>query len=302
MVSCELINFAAGDPDGFVSLCESRYHERVESAARKVLASGCPIVMLTGPSSTGKTTTAHRLAESAARCGKKTDVISLDDFYAGEGKYPKRADGTDDYECLEALDLVQLHRCLAELETTGECDVPQFDFVCQRPSGKIRHVDCRRGVAVIEGLHAFNPALTESLKQGSVFHIYAGLREEYCDPEGVRTIATRDVRLARRISRDCLFRGHEAAFTLELWPHVCAAENKYIRAYKGVADLVLDTSFSYEACIWDKLLAPLANTVPSGAAQASALNALCTRFSAFRPLSEALVPKNSMLREFIGQN
>lgn len=297
LVGCELINLAAADQARFVQVCEQRYHDRLDAAAHAALNSGAQIIMLTGPSAAGKTTTARKLSQRIAAAGRRSAVISLDDFFVGEGRYPKQADGSDDYECVEALDLPVLRQCLQNLAATGVCDTPVFDFLTQKPTGSTRHIDGRGGVVVIEGLHAFNPALgVDSLPKGAAIHIYAGLREEYAAPDGSRVLATRDIRLARRLTRDFLFRGHDADFTLRLWPHVCQSEDRYIKAFKSRADLVLDTSFSYEVCLWGLYTREMTATE-----YADRLQELCRRYAAFDPLPGTAVPQDSMLREFIGQ-
>lgn len=297
LVGCELINLAAADQTRFVKVCEQRYHDRLEAAALAALESGAQIVMLTGPSAAGKTTTARKLSALIAESGRRSAVISLDDFFVGEGRYPKQADGSDDYECVEALDLPVLRQCLQDLAGTGVCDTPIFDFLTQRPTGTTRHIDGRGGVVIIEGLHAFNPALgVDSLPKGTAIHVYAGLREEYAAADGSRALATRDIRLARRLTRDYLFRGHDADFTLRLWPHVCQSEDRYIKAFKSRADLVLDTSFSYEVCLWGHYTPKM-----TAHEYADRLQNLCSRFEAFEPMPGTMVPTDSMLREFIGQ-
>lgn len=297
LVGCELINLAAADQARFVQVCEQHYHDRLDAAAHAALNSGAQIIMLTGPSAAGKTTTARKLSQRIAAAGRRSAVISLDDFFVGEGRYPKQADGSDDYECVEALDLPVLRQCLQDLAATGVCDTPVFDFLTQKPTGSTRHIDGRGGVVVIEGLHAFNPALgVDSLPKGAAIHIYAGLREEYAAPDGSRVLATRDIRLARRLTRDFLFRGHDADFTLRLWPHVCQSEDRYIKAFKSRADLVLDTSFSYEVCLWGLYTREMTATE-----YADRLQELCRRYAAFDPLPGTAVPQDSMLREFIGQ-
>ena len=172
-VSRDLVALAARRPQELAALSEAHYHDQIESIADEVLAAGQRIVMLTGPSAAGKTTSAHKIADAIAARGHRSQVISLDDFYIGEGKYPKHPDGSDDYESLEALDLERLHACLKALYKTGICDAPVFDFTIQRPSGTQR-IDSRDGVVIIEGLHALNPALTEELPEDAALCLYAG--------------------------------------------------------------------------------------------------------------------------------
>lgn len=282
-----------------MQLCEDGYRRRIGTMADRILASGCRIVMLTGPSGTGKTTSARKLTEALGRHGVPAKVLSLDDFFVGEGRYPKRADGTDDYECLESLDLPVLRDCLRALHETGSCEAPVFDFITQLPSGT-QHIDSEGGVVIVEGLHALNPALTGHLPDGAVFNIYASLREEYTGPDGARFLATRDIRLARRMVRDCLFRGHGPESTLNMWPHVCEGEDRYIKVFKNRADAVLDTTHSYEVCLWDGLLAGMRSMVEPDTHYAATLHALCDKMDEFPPLPASLVPQDSMLREFIG--
>ncbi len=198
-----------------------------------------------------------------------------------------------------ALDLPVLRRCLEELYRDGVCEAPVFDFRLQRPNGS-QQIDCRDGVVIIEGLHALNPALTENLPADAVFCLYAGLREEYAGPDGSRFLATRDIRLARRVVRDYLFRGHGPSFTLGLWGHVCAGEDRFIKPYKPRADLLLDTTHTYEVCLWRNVLDSMPPDPDLTETQRRQLEALCGKFAVFPALDPALVPQNSMLREFIG--
>ncbi|HIZ61205.1 MAG TPA: nucleoside kinase [Candidatus Gemmiger avistercoris] len=299
LVSRELVELAARQPEEFAALSERHYQGRIEAIAGEILASGRRIVMLTGASAAGKTTSAHKLAEVIGANGRHSVVLSLDDFFVGEGRYPKNRDGSDDYESLHALDLPVLRRCLEELYRDGVCQAPVFDFRLQRPNGS-QQIDCRDGVVIIEGLHALNPALTENLPADAVFCLYAGLREEYAGPDGSRFLATRDIRLARRVVRDYLFRGHGPSFTLGLWGHVCAGEDRFIKPYKPRADLLLDTTHTYEVCLWRNVLDSMPPDPDLTETQRRQLEALCGKFAVFPALDPALVPQNSMLREFIG--
>lgn len=299
LVGCELIGLAASRPQPFADLCERGYQTRIETLAERLLRSGRRIVMLTGPSATGKTTSANKLAAAVQARGRACTVLSLDDFFVGEGRYPKHDDGTDDYECLESLDIPRLRDCLLRLHETGLCEAPVFDFLTQMPSGT-QTVDCRDGLVIVEGLHALNPALTEHLPDGAAFRIYASLREEYTGPDGVRCLLTREIRLARRLVRDSLFRGHSPDFTLDLWDHVCEGEDRYIKVFKNRADAILDTTHSYEVCLWGRLLEQERPRLAQGSPNAARFDALCGRLAVFPPMDPAVVPPASMLREFIG--
>lgn len=298
-VSRELVALAAAQPQALAALCEQQYQERIETIAQEILSSGRHIVMLTGASAAGKTTSAHKLAAAIQAKGRRGVVLSLDDFYAGAGRYPKNSDGSDDYESLQSLDLPVLRGCLEALHKEGVCQAPIFDFMLQQPNG-VQTIDCRDGVVIIEGLHALNPALTESLPEKAVFCLYAGLREEYAAPDGSRCLATRDIRLARRLIRDFLFRGHGASFTLGLWGHVCDGEDRYIKPFKPRADLLLDTTHTYEVCLWHKVLDGMPADPELTAAQHRQFEALRRKYLPFPVMDTNLVPEQSLLREFIG--
>ena len=175
-----------------------------------------------------------------------------------------------------------------------------FDFTNQRPNGTQR-IDARDGVVIIEGLHALHPALTEALPEAAALCLYAGLREDYADSRDARCRATRDFRLARRLVRDCLFRGHGAAFTLGLWGHVCAGEDRYITPSTPRATLQLAPTRAYAVCLWRTVLDAMPADPALTATQTRQLAALREKFAAFPALGTELVPQNSMLREFSGK-
>ena len=299
LVEVSLINTAAESAVSFVRHCEMEYEGRIHAAASEVLASGCRIVMLTGPSASGKTTTANKLAAALRGRGCPAQVVSLDNFYKNLDDYPRLPDGSKDYENVTALDMAEIHRCLAEVLAAGETLLPQFDFVTETRKAQRTRLSVPGGVCVIEGIHALNPQLTETLPAGSAYKIYAGLREEY-SYKGLRVLPTRDVRLARRMLRDCKFRGHSIEKTLGMWAGVCAGEDKFIKVFKAEADLLLDTSFSYEICLLAPFAASLAGSLPDDHPLCETLNSLAGRFALVDALDEALVPQSSMLREFLG--
>lgn len=299
LVETSLINTAAESARSFVSHCEIEYESRVYAAAGEVLASGCHVVMLTGPSASGKTTSAHKLAAALTQRGCPAQVVSLDNFYLNLNEYPRLPDGTKDYENITALDVPAIHAVLGQLLTRGSAELPLFDFATETRKAETEQIDLQGGACIVEGIHALNPMLTAPLPRDKVYKIYAGLREEYSH-KGQRVLPTRDIRLARRMVRDYKFRGHSLEKTLGMWGSVCAGEDRFIKPFKVEADLLLDTSFSYEPCLLAGQIAPLAGQLPEGDRLAETLNSLAGRFALCDPLPLDLVPADSMLREFMG--
>lgn len=301
LVDVSLVNVAAESPCRFVERCETLYENRVFSAAAEVMAAGRPVVMLAGPSASGKTTTAHKLAKALTLRGARCQVVSLDNFYLNKDKYPRLPDGSKDYENIDALDIACIKRCLDELVRQGWTELPLFDFKTESRQTETQRLDRQGGMILVEGIHALNPILTEGLMPGSAFRVYAGLREEYSDAEGMRFIKTREVRLARRMTRDVTFRGHSLEKTMRLWDRVCDGENRYIKVFKKEADLLMDTSFSYEPCVLAGQIAPLAGLLPPESPVSETLNDLAGRFSRFAQLPLEAIPASSMLQEFYAQ-
>ena len=206
LVEVDLYNVAARSPQALAQLSENSYARRVQYAAQKVRGSGAKIVMLTGPSASGKTTSAHCLAKALVQQGTPAQVVSLDNFFKGAAYYPKMPDGTLDYENLETLDLPLIKQCLRQLSETGKTELPIYDFATEQRSAEVEPIDLQGGVCIVEGIHALNPELTGLVPDDQIYRIYAGLREEYCI-DGRRVINTQDIRLCRRTLRDAAARG-----------------------------------------------------------------------------------------------
>ena len=180
LVEIDLYNVAAQNPAALAQMSEQSYRQRVEYAARKIRDSRAKIVMLTGPSASGKTTSAHKVAEALKASGTPAHVISLDNFFKGAQYYPRLPDGTLDYENPDTLDMPLIRQCLSELSTTGKTVLPIYDFATESRSSETETLDLEGGVCIVEGIHALNPELTGLVKGDDVYRIYAGLREEYC--------------------------------------------------------------------------------------------------------------------------
>ena len=299
LVEVDLYNIASRSPAELAAMSERSYQERVHYAAEKVRFSGTKIVMLTGPSASGKTTSAHKLAEELIRQGTPAHVVSLDNFFRGAEYYPRLPDGTLDYENPDTLDLPLIRQCLHELSETGRTVLPVYDFSAEKRSDETEAVDLQGGVCIVEGIHALNPELTSLVPGDEVYRIYAGLREEYCI-DGRRIINTQDIRLCRRTLRDAATRGRSPAKTLAMWDRVLDGETRYIKGFKTTADFLLDTSFTYELGLISRLLGIVRRQFELEGHNAELWDETARRFEHVAPLSLELLPANSMLQEFYG--
>ena len=297
LVEIDLLNVAARSGPQLVQVCEDSYARRLQYAAQKVRQSGAKIIMLTGPSASGKTTTAHKLAAALTEMGTPAQVISLDNFFRGSQYYPRMPDGTLDYEHPDTLDMPLIRQCLQELSQTDKTVLPIYDFVREERSEQTEAIDLAGGVCIVEGIHALNPMLTSLVPSGQVYRIYAGLREEYCQ-EGRRLINTQNIRLCRRVLRDAAARGRSPEQTLAMWDRVLDGETRYIKGFKNTADFLLDTAFSYELGIIAGLLPEVGRRMSPDSRYTEMWDEAARRFEHVQPLDRQLIPPGAMLREF----
>jgi uridine kinase len=289
LVEIDLYNVAAQSPAALAEMSEKSYRQRVAYAAQKIRDSRAKIVMLTGPSASGKTTSAHKVAEALEASGTPAHVISLDNFFKGAQYYPRLPDGTLDYENPDTLDMSLIRQCLSDLSTTGKTVLPIYDFTTESRSSETETLDLKGGVCIVEGIHALNPELTGLVKGDDVYRIYAGLREEYCI-DGRRVINTQDIRLCRRTLRDAAARGRSPAKTLAMWDRVLDGETRYIKGFKTTADFLLDTSFTYELGLIAKLLRPVSQRFTLEGHNAELWDETARRFEHVAPVELELLP------------
>ena len=296
LVDLNLINTAGLSKQSFVRHCEFEYESRVYAAAKEIIEENRHIIMLTGPSASGKTTTAHKLREKLTNMGKKARVISLDNFFKNKDDYPRLENGEKDYENVTAIQLDLFEKCIKELLDKGVAKFPEFDFTAEMRVEDAIEIEIADGFIIVEGIHALNPVLLDLLPKEETFTIYAGLREEYSF-RGQRILPTRDIRMLRRMIRDHKYRGHSPKKTISMWAAVCEGEDKYIKVFKPNADLLLDTSFSYEILIMHSALRDFteyADDTPEGQRLAQLLKV----FDNIGFLPVGALPKHSMLGEF----
>ena len=301
--SVQQINLAVSeDPEAFVARGEKDYHDNLRKIADRLAKEEppCRLVMLAGPSASGKTTTAHLLAEALRERGTGAEIISLDDFYRGEHQAPLLPDGSHDYESVEALNVPEILQCLGELIEDGRCNMPVFDFTIRLPYPHRRQVVLEdREIAIVEGIHALNPLLIEGLPAQHIRRIYISVKQGIRD-EAEELLGPNDMRLIRRIVRDKNFRGTQPGKTLGMWPNVMDGEYKYIKPFRTTADYTINSFHAHGPCVLKDQAVALLHTVPEDDPGWKTARTLLSALERFEPLDSRFVPKNSILREFIG--
>ncbi|WP_432916412.1 nucleoside kinase [Treponema socranskii] len=258
-------------------------------------------VLIAGPSSSGKTTSAKKLALELQAIGYLPHVLSLDSYYVGRDKNPKDENGNYDYECLEALDIDLLNDNLLDLFDGKEVRIPSYNF--QRGERYYEDKNTMKladnEILIIEGIHGLNDKLTSRIPHELKFKIYlSALTQLNLDDHN--RISTSDNRLIRRIVRDSQFRGKSAAETISMWPSVQAGEQKHIFPYQINADAMLNTALDYELAVLKVYADPLLRCVnPTQKEYGEACRLLSFLYN-FSPIPPTAVPARSIMREFIG--
>ena len=289
------------NPGQVVSLSEENYRYGISQIAGQ-LKSGAreySVVLLAGPSASGKTTTAYKLREQMREIGMGAHVVSLDNFYKNRDFYPKREDGSIDYESVYALDIDCLHECFHDLIVNREADFPIFDFETVSRKEERHHVVLRdHDILIVEGIHALNPILMPPGDADSFYRIYASVHTDYA-LDGEVLLSRQDIRLIRRLVRDLKFRASPVQVTIDMWDQVCEGEKKYITPYRELADAQIDTLHLYEPCVFHHFLLPLREQALD-AIHRKKLDSLCRALELIEDIDAEEIPKESLLREFIG--
>lgn len=278
------------------------YHDaQLAAIAESICSRGqVRVALICGPSSSGKTSTSHKLCLELLAHGKQPVALSLDNWYVDGSLTPLKEDGTKDYESVYALDIKQLEQDLRTLIAGEEIALPTFNFAAERReySGETLQLG-DNAVMVIEGIHALNPLLTEHIEQDCKYKIYAAPTSSV-SLDGERWIPTCVHRLLRRISRDFRTRGKSPQRTIASWPDVRDGEVKWIEPFQKEADAQFDTSMLYELPAIRYAVETALQTVPAAAEEYRTAEQLLYYLSFFEGLEASFIPRTSILREFIG--
>ncbi len=291
-----------GKGGDIIKISEALHEKKVAEIANMIneRKDKVKMVLIAGPSSSGKTTFSKRLAVQLAVNGLNPYMISLDDYFVDREKTPRDENGDYDFEALEAIDIEYFNHQLLDLFSGKTIELPRFDFTTGRRmrSGKklqLKNTD----ILIVEGIHGMNPNLVPHIKPENTFKIFlSALTQISFDDHNY--IPTTDNRLVRRMIRDAKYRGYSAAETIRRWPSVRNGEDKNIFPYQENADVMFNSALTYELAVLKKYAEPLLKSVPESMPEYSETNRLLKFLSYFTPLDDQEIPPTSVIREFLG--
>ncbi len=298
----ELNELLKSDPETVVAAAEDELEKSVEQTADVIRKSGKgrQIVLLSGPSASGKTTFAAKICGVLTHWGREAKRVSIDDFYKGLSQIPRNEDGTYDMESINGLDIELVQKCLTELLETGFSRFPIFDFEAQERSDRWNEMTLSEdGILVIEGIYALCPVLSKTLPGEKLFRLSVRPETNY-NLGGKPFLPPQMIRLIRRMIRDEKFRNWSAENTLAQWASVKEGEHIYVNPYRDTSELFVDTSMDFEPALYGKILYPMLENIRKDSPYFPAAEELTEKLSVFEPLTPDVLPKNSILHEFIG--
>jgi len=287
----------------YIRIAETHQERMLSDIARLICEKrdNIKLILIAGPSSSGKTTSAKRLGIELMVSGLNPIAISLDDYYRGTKEAPKDEKGEPDYECLEALDVPFFNEQLQALYNGEEVTLPIYDFKTgsRKPGGGRKIKLEKNNVLIVEGIHGLNEALTYSIDRKTKFKVYVSALTQL-NLDDHNRIPTSDNRLLRRMVRDSQFRSMQAAGTIKMWPKVQAGERKHIFPFEETSDTAFNTALDYELSVLKYYADPLLRVIKPGMPEYAEAVRLLAFLENFIPIPPQYVPGTSILREFIG--
>ena len=297
----EINSAVKSDPVGYMHSCIDEYQGKLDTAVGNILDKGdIDIVMLAGPSSSGKTTTANKIAQGIIKRGGNAYIMSLDDFYSNRDDIPINSDGLPDYENITALDLPLIKNTFNSLINDRHAVLPVFDFNTGRREDTGRELNLKKDdVVIVEGIHALNPKITQGIDLEHVFKIYISVSSRVtCS--GKILLTKRNLRFVRRMIRDFNFRSSDVEHTYFLWSGVCKGEDRFIFPFKGNAQEFINTFHPFEPCLFKNEARSLLSKVAEESPYVDEAKSLSESLERFEDFDASLLTEDSLLREFIG--
>jgi uridine kinase len=288
----------------YIKISEAFHEKKIAEIADHINShrSRIKLAVIAGPSSSGKTTFAKRLAVQLQVNGLRPVTISVDNYFVDRDRTPVDSDGNPDWEDIEAVDLALFNDHLSRLASLEEVEIPCFNFEKGRREyrGNKLRIEPDQ-IVIVEGIHGLNPRLTQAVPQGEKFRIYISALT-HLNIDSNNRISTTDNRLLRRMVRDNTFRGNSALTTLKMWPSVRRGEKTWIFPFQQEADIAFNSALDYELAVLKAFAEPVLNEIKPQDPQYAEARRLQAFLSTFLSVSEQLVPPTSILREFIGHS
>ena len=290
-----------GYMDHLIRISETLMNNKILDQVKAIKKTGnkIKVILIAGPSSSGKTTSCAKLAVYLHSFGLTPKMISMDNFFKDRVDTPRKANGDYDFECLEAIDLKLFNKTIKDLLDGKTVKMPEFDFYAGEKKFKTEMTLAPTDILLIEGIHALNPKLLSEVDRKLKYKIYLSPLTSVNIDRDNRIYLT-DTRLLRRMIRDNRTRGYNVSDTLKLWKDVREGEEKYIFPYQDEADYVFDTSLIYEFCLLKTYVMPLLFSVTSDDPNYAEAVRLLKVLNVFLPIPSEAIPADSILREFIG--
>ena len=298
VIDLENIKDSMNNETQFVLRCEEVFHDKISAAAAAILSSNRPIVALTGPSGSGKTTSAMRLKDYLENLGVKVCLLSMDNFFLPLDQRPPEA---TDWESPYCVNVDLLVSCISLLLDGKEVDIPWYDFKAGCTGGYKKMQGEKGCIVIAEGIHMLNPLIFDKIR-GAATGVYVAPRTRILTNND-RVVRPEQLRVARRLIRDYNTRGHSLRETVERAESVNRGEVNYIKPYKSNAAIHIDSFHDYEPCILTKCLGEIPNIreeLTTEYLQAHDLTDLIDVANTVPPLHTPFVPRNSIVREFVG--
>lgn len=285
--------------ESFINDAESRFESSVTELADR-FTSDCDIVLLAGPSSSGKTTTAGKIAQKIKNSGRNAYTLSLDDYYRNAADIPLTEKGLKDFENVSALDIDLIHRTFSDLIEKRTAQVPEFDFVSGTRKPETRKLELKKDdLIIVEGIHALNPIITKGLDESHITKVYISVSSRVTDDSGRVIFSKRNLRLVRRMIRDYHYRNTSVEKTLSQWQEVLRGEDKYIFPFERNASFRIDSFHPYEPCLFKREAVELLGTVGEDSGVYPIASELKNSFSELDTIDMSKLPADSLLREFV---
>lgn len=283
-------------PEKLVKVSEKIVDDQIEKVVKCIMKGKYKFLLLSGPSSSGKTTTANFIIKKLQKKGKRAIRVSLDDFFIDLDKCPVQADGTVDMETITKIDIPCFNKFFREIMKNNRANKPVFDFITDKRKKEPELIEVGEDdLILVEGTHALNPQLVDVGEYADrVLKVYACVNSEFKLGKSV-VINSRKIRLVRRMIRDMQTRGESAEGTVKYWDVVCKGEDKYVAPYKTQADFMIDTTHIYELAVYDKFVPRLLEPIK----ELEYADELLQVFGKAGSLSKGYVPDSSLLWEFL---